>query len=122
MKVQNGDKVKVCKGSEKGKEGEVLHVINGRVVISGVNIRTLHKKPRTGEDKGSIEKKEMPIDTSNVMIIDPESKKQTRVGYTGIGKEKKRITKKGGAMLKKNTKKRKKETKEVKEIQQEEKT
>ena len=122
MKVQNGDKVKVCKGSEKGKEGEILRVINSRVVISGVNIRTLHKKPRTGEERGSIEKKEMPIDASNVMIIDPENKKQTRIGYTGTGKEKKRITKKSGIMLKKNTKKRKKETKEVKEIQQEEKT
>ena len=59
MKIQAGDKIKVCKGADRGKEGEVLRVLreSGKVVISGINVRTKHKKPRTGEDKGSIEKK-----------------------------------------------------------------
>lgn len=120
MKIQNDDKVKVCKGADKGKQGKVLRILreDNRVVISSVNIRTIHKKPQTGEEKGSIEKKEMPINLSNIMFIDPESKKQTRVGYTGTGKEKKRITKKSGAVLKRSTRKKKKETGETKEAKQ----
>ena len=111
MKIQNGDRVIVCKGSDKGKEGEVIGVLreSSKVIISGVNIRTIHKKPKTNEEKGSIEKKEMPIDLSNVMIVDPKTKKRTRVSYEGVGKEKKRITKKSGTVLKKSIKKKKKE-------------
>lgn len=118
MKIQNGDRVKVCKGADKGKEGEILRILrNNRVIISGVNIRTLHKKPKTGEEKGSIEKKEMPVNLSNMMLIDPESKKQTRIGYIGTSREKKRITRKSDTILKKNVKKRKdtKDTKDTKE-------
>ena len=108
MKIQSGDNVKVCKGVDQGKEGKVLRVLreSNRVIVSGINIRTIHKKPKTNEEKGSIEKKEMPINCSNIMLIDPESKKQTRVGYTGIGKEKKRVTKKTGTVLKKSKKKK----------------
>lgn len=121
MKIHTGDKVIICKGSEKGKEGEVVRVLQdvNKVVISGINIRTLHKKPKAGEDRGSIEKKEMPIDLSNVMILDPKEKKRTRISHKGKGKEKNRITKKSGTALKKTVKKKRQE-KEVGEIQPEE--
>lgn len=101
----------VCKGSDKGKSGEVLRVLreSGKVIISGINIRTIHKKPGANEEKGSIEKKEMPIDYSNIMMVDPKSKQRTRVGYEVTEKEKRRITKKGGTVLKKSVKKQKKE-------------
>ena len=108
MKIHIGDKVQVCKGKDRGKEGEVLRVLrsSGKIVIAGVNIRTLHKKPKTGEEKGSIEKQEMPINHSNVMLLDPGGKKRTRVGYTGVGKEKKRIAKGSGTALKNIPKKK----------------
>ena len=111
----------ICKGSERGKEGEVVRVLQetGKVVISGINIRTLHKKPKAGEDKGSIEKREMPINLSNIMVLDPKEKKRTRVSYEGKGKDKKRITKKSGTALKKTVKKKKQE-KETGEVQQQE--
>ena len=116
MKIHIGDKVKICKGKDRGKEGEVLRVIqeSGKMVIAGVNIRTIHKKPQTGEEKGSIEKKEMPVNSSNVMLIDPSTKKQTRVGYDGDGKNKKRVARKSGAALKNTSKKKKKTDKEEK--------
>ena len=116
MKIQIGDTVTICKGSDRGKKGSVLRVLRerGRVVVAGVNIRTLHKKPKDGEDKGSIEKKEMPINCSNVMLVDPESKKRTRVGYVGSGKEKKRVAKNSGTALKNVSQKKKKVTKEEK--------
>ena len=111
MKIHTGDTVIVCKGVDRGKEGTVLRVLreHGRVVVAGVNVRTLHKKPQTGEEKGRIEKKEMPIDCSNVMVLDPsdKNKRRTRVGYTGVGSEKKRIAKRTGAVLKNTPKKKK---------------
>ena len=102
----------VCKGVDRGKEGAVLRVLpgSGRVVVAGVNIRTLHRKPQTGEEKGRIEKKEMPIDCSNVMLLDPSDKRRTRVGYTGVGRGKKRVTKRTGATLKNTSKKKKERT------------
>ncbi len=110
MKIHIGDTVTVCKGTDRGKEGAVLRVLRerGKVVVAGVNVRTLHKKPKTTEEKGSIEKQEMPIDCSNVMVVDPSDKKRTRVGYTGSGREKKRIAKRTGTVLKNTPKKKKK--------------
>lgn len=99
----------VCKGVDRGKEGAVLRVLRerGKVVVAGVNIRTLHKKPQADEEKGRIEKKEMPIDCSNVMLLDPSDKRRTRIGYTGVGRDKKRIAKRTGAVLKNVPKKKK---------------
>lgn len=111
MKIHTGDTVIVCKGVDRGKEGAVLRVLRerGKVVVAGVNVRTLHKKPTDSEGKGSIERKEMPIDCSNVMLLDPSDKKRTRVGYAGVGREKKRVAKRTGAVLKNIPKKKKKE-------------
>ncbi len=93
----------VMKGSDKKKVGNVLHVIpdDEKVIVAGVNIRTAHKKARTRNEKGTIEKKERPISISNVLVIDPKTKEPSRVQYTGTGKEKKRMTKKNGTMLEK---------------------
>ena len=99
----------VCKGVDRGKDGAVLRVLqeSGKVVVAGVNIRTFHRKPQAGEEKGRIEKKEAPIDCSNVMLLDPSDKQRTRVGYTGLGREKKRIATRTGAALKNISKKKK---------------
>lgn len=109
MKIHTGDTVLICKGADRGKEGAVLRVLRDldKVVVAGVNIRTAHIKPQAGEEKGRIEKKEMPIDCSNVMLVDPSDKKRTRVGYAGDGREKKRIAKRTGSVLKNVPKKNK---------------
>lgn len=101
--------VLVCKGSDLGKTGAVLRVLpaEGKIVIDGVNVRTLHRKPRMKGEKGSIEKKPMPINASNVAVVDPKTKKRTRIRYSGTGREKQRVTK-SGAILKRETKRGKK--------------
>ena len=116
MKLYIGDNVRVCKGKDRGKEGAILRILrgSGKVVVAGVNIRTLHIKPRTAEEKGSVEKREMPFDHSNVMLIDPGSKQQTRVGYDGSGREKKRVAKSSGSVLKHAPKKQRKTAEEKK--------
>ena len=100
MKVKVGDKVKVIAGSNKGKEGTIKKVLkrDNKVIVEGINIVHKHKKGN-GQDAGGIVDFEAPIDRSNVMIIDPKTKKPTRIGHT-IEKDKKvRIARKSSEKL-----------------------
>lgn len=83
MKIKQGDKVTVIAGKDKGKEGKVIKTLraSNKVIVEGVNIVKKHIKPNAGED-GRIAEVEAPLDASNVMIVDPKTKKGTRVGYT----------------------------------------
>jgi large subunit ribosomal protein L24 len=88
----------VISGKERGKRGEVERVIpkENRVVVGGVNVRTRHARP-TQQNQDGLYTFEAPIHVSNVMLVDPESGKPTRVGYrfTDSG-EKVRVNKKSG--------------------------
>lgn len=101
MHVHKEDTVIVLTGSDRGKTGKILRVIRDRglVVVAGVNVRTRHRKSRPDGDPGGIEKREMPISVSNVSLLDPKTKKPTRVGYTGVGREKQRLSRKSGSPL-----------------------
>ena len=92
MKLKVGDKVKVIAGSSKGKEGKIIKTLReeNRVIVEGVNIVKKHKKGN-GQETGGILEVEAPIDASNVMIIDPKTKKPTRIGYTIDEKSNKKI-------------------------------
>ena len=83
MKIKQGDKVVVIAGKDKGKEGKVIQTLKAqdRVIVEGVNIVKKHIKPNGGEN-GRIAEIEAPLHVSNVMIIDPKTKKGTRVGHT----------------------------------------
>jgi len=85
-KIKKGDLVVVIAGRDRGKQGRVLEVFpeKQRVVVEGVQRMTKHVKAgRTtrGTRTGGIETIEAPIHVSNVMLVDPETKKGTRVGY-----------------------------------------
>ena len=90
MKLKTGDKVVVIAGANKGKEGKITHVLENRVVIEGVNIVKKHIKPKNNNGTGEIREVEAPIHVSNVMLIDPKTKKGTRIGHT-TNKEGKKI-------------------------------
>ena len=81
LHVKKGDNVVVIAGKDKGKTGRVLTAIpaDNAVIVSGINIVSKHKKPRSAQDKGGIVKKENKIDSSNVQIVCPECGKATRV-------------------------------------------
>lgn len=83
MNFKNGDKVVVIAGKSRGKEGKITTVLRAenRVVVEGVNIIKKHIKPN-GQNAGSIVEREAPIDASNVMHLDPKTKKPTRIGHT----------------------------------------
>ena len=101
MNFKTGDKVVVIAGKDKGKEGLIKKILkaDNKVVVEGVNMIKKHIKP-TGGNAGSIEEMEAPIHASNVMIIDPKTKKGTRIGHTVDKKGKKiRISKKSNESL-----------------------
>ena len=101
MNLKTGDKVVVIAGKDRGKEGTITKVLKeeNRVVVEGVNVVKKHVKPN-GQTAGSIIDKEAPIHASNVMIIDPKTKKRTRIGHTVDKKGNKvRVTKKSNSNL-----------------------
>lgn len=102
MKLKKGDNVIVITGKDKGKKGKVLEVLPSvnRVVVEGANISKLHEKSRTKGKAGQIVEKAMPINASNVMIVDPKSGVRTRVGKKLIDGKNVRVTKKSGSELK----------------------
>ena len=79
--VRKGDRVQVMRGNERGKEGTVLRVDRekNRVVIEGINLRKRHMRPSALSPEGGIVTFEAPISASNVMLLDPESGKPTRL-------------------------------------------
>jgi large subunit ribosomal protein L24 len=80
--IRTGDTVVVITGKDKGKTGTVLRVLpaKGRVVVSDVNMRTRHI-PKTPNRAGQIVRYEAGLAVSNIMLIDPKTKKRTRVGF-----------------------------------------
>ena len=102
MNFKVGDEVVVITGSDKGKKGKIIKTLKNenKVVVEGVHIVKKHQKP-TGQETGGILEIEKPIDASNVMIIDPKTKKRTRIGHTTDTKtgKKIRITKKSNEKL-----------------------
>ena len=90
--IRKGDLVQVisgpsqARGGDRGKQGKVIEVLKDqdRVVVEGVNYVTKHVKvgqTQRGTKTGGIETHEAPLHISNVQLIDPKSKKPTRVGF-----------------------------------------
>ena len=87
MRIRTDDAVLVTAGKDKGKTGKVLRTDPKRrkVVVEGLNMVKRHQRPRSVQDTkkadaGGIVEKEAPIDISNVMLLDPQDNKPTRVG------------------------------------------
>jgi large subunit ribosomal protein L24 len=82
MHVRRGDRVRVIRGTQAGKEGTVLRVLpkENRVVVEGVNMRKRHTRPSQSNPEGGILTFEAPIHASNVMLLDPNGE-PTRVRH-----------------------------------------
>ncbi|KKI98861.1 50S ribosomal protein L24 [Prochlorothrix hollandica] len=84
MHVKKGDTVQVISGRDKGKVGEVIAAFpaTSQVVVTGVNIKTKHVKPRQEGESGQIDTREAPIHSSNVMHYSNKEKVASRVCHT----------------------------------------
>ena len=91
-KIKKGDLVQVltgkkqANGGDRGKQGKVLEVLveQNRVIVEGVNFATRHNRvgqTQRGTKTGGIETFEAPIHISNVALVDPSTKKPTKVGH-----------------------------------------
>ena len=102
MKLKKGDFVQVITGKDRGKQGKILSILRDKdkVVVEKVNVVKKHKKSTGNQkDPGGIIEFEAPIHISNVMLVDPEKNKPTRVGFKIVDKKKVRFSKKSGAVL-----------------------
>ena len=70
-------------GESKGSTGRVVSVERDRyrAIVEGVNMVSRHTKPSAADPQGGITKKEAPIHISNLLVVDPTTKKGERVGY-----------------------------------------
>ncbi len=81
--IKKGDTVEVISGEFKGTTGRVVMVDREkyRAIVEGVNEVSRHTKPSAANPQGGIMKKEAPIHISNLLVVDPSTKKGGRVGY-----------------------------------------
>jgi len=87
LRIKKGDTVQVISGPKenKGRTGKVIAVYpeTSRVLVEGINRITKHTKvgqSNRGSRTGGIVTQEAPVHISNVMLVDPDTKKPTRVG------------------------------------------
>jgi large subunit ribosomal protein L24 len=80
--IKKGDTVYVNSGENRGQQGRVLEVYpkQYRALVEGINLVKKHTKPNSDNPQGGIIEKEAPVHISNLMVVDPESGKPTRVG------------------------------------------
>lgn len=91
-KIIKGDQVIVMAGKDKGRKGEVVRVLGDKVIVDGVNVVKRHQKPNPMRGvEGGVVAKNMPINVSNVAILNPETQKADRVGIKVIKEEGKKV-------------------------------
>ena len=85
-KIRKGDEIVVISGKDNGRRGKISQELgNGKVLVQGINIAKKHQKgnPNAGVAGGIIDK-ELPIDISNVMVVNPATGKGDRVGIKAL--------------------------------------
>jgi large subunit ribosomal protein L24 len=103
LSVRKNDEVLVISGRDSGKRGRVLRVLpeKARVLVEGVNVIKRHTKPNPQKNvKGGIVEREAPIHASNVMLVDPDTSKRTRVGHRTLEDGRRvRVSRRSGGVI-----------------------
>jgi large subunit ribosomal protein L24 len=103
LKIRRDDEVVVISGKDRGKTGKVLRVDpkKERVYVEGLNIIKRHQRPlpNAPQREAGVIEREGPIHISNVMLVDPKTKKPTRVGVTREGGARNRVARRSGTKL-----------------------
>ena len=100
-RIKTGDDVIVLSGKDKGKTGTVLRVLPSeeRLVVEGINIIKRHTRPRPPAEPGGVVEKPAPIHQSNVALVDPETKKATRVRTEVVDGKRVRVALRSGKKI-----------------------
>ncbi|HEX5744141.1 MAG TPA: 50S ribosomal protein L24 [Candidatus Saccharimonadales bacterium] len=103
MRLKKGDTVIVRSGKHKGKTGKITatHPSENKVTVEGINVVKKHVKPNRQNPQGAILEVTKPIWVSKVAILEPSSRKPSRIGYrVNADGEKVRLYKKTGKEVK----------------------
>ena len=106
-RIKAGDEVIVVGGKDRGKKGKVLRVEprKNRLYVEGLNLIKRHQRPQQvagaqrAEQVGGVIEREGPIHLSNVMLLDPEDGKPTRLGIEIEGGTRYRVARRSGTRL-----------------------
>jgi len=101
FRVRKGDMVAIISGNDRGKRGRVLRLIpkQDRVIVEGVNLVFKHMRRSQSNPQGGRIRREAAIHVSNVMPIDPETNKPTRVSKKVEGGKRIRVARRSGVEL-----------------------
>lgn len=97
QKIKKGDRVRVVKGSNRGKDGVVSQIVKNDegiitgIVIDKINVHKKHQKPNQQVEKGGIVDISLPISVSNIALIDSKSKGKCSKIKFGYDKDNKKI-------------------------------
>lgn len=94
-KIRKGDKVLIIAGKNRNQVGtvELVLIKKGKAIVAGLNMVKKHLKRSAKNPQGGIIDQAMPIQLSNLMILDPSSDKPSRIGYISEGNKKIRVAK-----------------------------
>jgi len=100
LKIKKGDRVVVLSGKDKGKTGEVTKSLpkDAKVIVSGVNVATRHRKPTQANPQGGLERVEAPLHVSKVAIATADGK-PSRVRFEVKDGKKVRVAVKTGETI-----------------------
>jgi large subunit ribosomal protein L24 len=100
-RIRKGDQVIAISGKDKGRTGTVLEVRPGedRAIVEGLNIIKRHTKPRPPAEPGGVIEKPAPIHLSNLALVDPETKKPTRVRIETVDGTRVRVAARSGKRI-----------------------
>lgn len=101
QRIIKGDQVVVITGRDRGTKGTVLSRVDDRhIIVEGVNAvkKAVRPNPALGVEGGIVDKT-LPIDQSNVMLVNPETGKGERVGFKEVDGKKVRVFKSNGAVV-----------------------
>lgn len=101
QRIIKGDQVVVIAGRDRGTKGTVLSRVDDRhIIVEGVKVvkKAVRPNPALGVEGGIVDKT-LPIDQSNVMLVNPETGKGERVGFKEVDGKKVRVFKSNGAVV-----------------------
>ena len=101
QRIIKGDQVVVIAGRDRGTKGTVLSRVDDRhIIVEGVNVvkKAVRPNPALGVEGGIVDKT-LPIDQSNVMLVNPETGKGERIGFKEVDGKKVRVFKSNGAVV-----------------------
>lgn len=102
IRLKKGDTVVVRAGKYKGQTGKVTatHPTENKVTVEGINIVKKAMKPTKARPQGGFLEITKPMWVGKVGIVEPTSKKASRIGYDVKDGSKTRVFKSTGKEIK----------------------